>query len=279
MSFIKNANFWSVIALLASLLCVVAVVYSIFGFRAGSIGFRDASSLLRTVVKAGAGAFMFSLLVFILGRKNSAAVKTCLLSAVIAAVPVIGIAMNQPAGTTLAALNPPAPPQAMGAAPGGAMGGAEMGAAMAGGAARAAPLNDISTDTQNPPLYDAVASLRPADSNTLEYPGASAVRTQAQLFPDITPIKSSLSVDDAFKKALQVANNMGLEIVANDAAAGHIEGVASTTFFAFKDDVVIRVKPDASGSIVDIRSHSRIGRGDRGKNAERVREFISKFNA
>jgi len=290
MSFIKSSKFWSMIALLGSLGCIAAIAYSIFGFRADAIDFRGASSILRNVVKVGAAVFVLSLLVMILGRKNSGAVKTSMLSALLVAVPVIGIALNQPAGTRLASLNPPAFPQAMGGPPAGmggaamgaAMGGGEMGAAMGaamgGGTGRPAPLNDISTDTQNPPLYSAVASLRPEGSNTLEYPGASAARTQAQLFPDIAPIKSSLSSSDAFARALQVGKQMGWDIVANDEAAGHIEGVASTTFFAFKDDVVIRVKPDAAGSVVDIRSHSRIGRGDRGKNAERVREFISKFN-
>lgn len=289
MGFIKSARFWSVIALLGSVLCLLAVAYSIFGFRGGAMGFREASSMLITVVKVGAGVFVLSILVLIIGRKSAAAVKTSSLAALLVAVPIIGIAMNQPAGSRLAALNPPTPPQGMGGPPPGAMagppsaamgGGAMESAAMgmAGGTGRAAPLNDISTDTQNPPLYSAVASLRAESDNTLEYPGASAARTQAQLFPDIAPIKSTLPSADAFNHALEVAEKMGWEIVANDSAAGHIEAVASTTFYGFKDDVVLRVTADGSGSIVDIRSHSRIGRGDRGKNAERVRKFISRFN-
>ncbi len=70
---------------------------------------------------------------------------------------------------------------------------------------------------------------------------------------------------------------MGLEIVAQDGGSGIIEAVASTRFFNFQDDVIIRINENATNSIVDIRSHSRIGRSDRGKNAERVREFIEQF--
>ena len=70
---------------------------------------------------------------------------------------------------------------------------------------------------------------------------------------------------------------MDFEIIAQDANSGIIEAVSSTTFFNFQDDVIIRVSENGTNSIVDIRSHSRVGRGDRGKNAERVRDFISSF--
>jgi len=59
--------------------------------------------------------------------------------------------------------------------------------------------------------------------------------------------------------------------------SGVIEAVASTLVFNFKDNIAIRIQPIQSGSIVDIRSHSRVSRSDRGKNAQRVREFIANF--
>jgi uncharacterized protein (DUF1499 family) len=40
---------------------------------------------------------------------------------------------------------------------------------------------------------------------------------------------------------------------------------------------VIRVSPTPDGSRVDIRSHSRVGRGDLGANARRVRDFTSRL--
>ena len=164
-----------------------------------------------------------------------------------------------------------------------AAGGMAAGGMAAGGMAAGAtqdlstaPINDISTDTQNPPIFVAVIPLREDASNPADYV-ASQGSAQAAQFPDIKPISSTLSVDAAFTRALVLADDMDWEIVAQDANTGIIEAVASTPFFNFKDDVIIRVSANSAQSIVDIRSHSRIGRGDRGKNAKRVREFIADF--
>ena len=70
---------------------------------------------------------------------------------------------------------------------------------------------------------------------------------------------------------------MGWEIVASDPDKGHIEAVANTPFVGFKDDVVIRVAAGADGTLVDVRSKSRIGKGDMGVNAERVRNYATKL--
>jgi hypothetical protein len=48
---------------------------------------------------------------------------------------------------------------------------------------------------------------------------------------------------------------------------------ATTFWFGFKDDIVIRVKP-ANGSHVDVRSLSRVGVGDASTNAQRIRAFL-----
>jgi uncharacterized protein (DUF1499 family) len=141
---------------------------------------------------------------------------------------------------------------------------------------RSPPLNDISMDTQNLPLFSAVASIRPEGSNSLVYPD-NGPELQAQAFLDIKPISSILSKGEAFNRVLEVVDEMGWELVAEDSSTGLIEAVSSTRVFNFEDDVVIRVAASGSGSIVDIRSHPRIGRGDRGVNAARVHSFISAF--
>jgi uncharacterized protein (DUF1499 family) len=60
---------------------------------------------------------------------------------------------------------------------------------------------------------------------------------------------------------------------------GRIEGTDTTTWFGFKDDVVIRISTDGSGSgsgsRVDIRSKSRVGGSDVGANAERIRDYLA----
>jgi uncharacterized protein (DUF1499 family) len=78
-----------------------------------------------------------------------------------------------------------------------------------------------------------------------------------------------------FQRALRVAREMpAWEITYEDAAAGIIEGVATTALFRFRDDFVIRIRPDGAGARVDMRSKSRDGRGDLGANAERIRAFL-----
>jgi uncharacterized protein (DUF1499 family) len=47
--------------------------------------------------------------------------------------------------------------------------------------------------------------------------------------------------------------------------------------FGFKDNIVIRVTANGSGSRVDVRSLSRIGSSDVGTNAKRIRAFMRRL--
>ncbi|HET6725979.1 MAG TPA: DUF1499 domain-containing protein, partial [Gammaproteobacteria bacterium] len=58
-----------------------------------------------------------------------------------------------------------------------------------------------------------------------------------------------------------------------------IDATATTLWFGFKDDVVIRIRPHDGGSVFDMRSESRIGRSDVGKNAQRIRSFVGKLKS
>ena len=55
-----------------------------------------------------------------------------------------------------------------------------------------------------------------------------------------------------------------------DGATGRIQAVARTAILGFRDDVVVRIRPDPDGARVDIRSTSRYGRHDFGTNASRI---------
>lgn len=144
---------------------------------------------------------------------------------------------------------------------------------------RLPPIHDITTDTVTPPEFVFLDDSREGAKNTLVYGGADIAELQKQFYPDIEPmIDLSLSPIEAFNKALTVADEMGWEIVAQDDASLRFEAVARTAVYAFVDDVVVRVSTAAGGvSRIDIRSVSRIGRGDRGVNAERIRAFMTHF--
>jgi uncharacterized protein (DUF1499 family) len=147
------------------------------------------------------------------------------------------------------------------------------------GASEAAPIHDITTDTDNPPLFVAIAPLRKDAPNPVEYSGPEAAALQKAAYPDIQPVILNVPPADAFAKAEAAAKAMpDWQIVEANGAEGRIEATSTTMFMGFKDDVVIRVAPDASGgSRVDIRSKSRLGKSDTGKNAARIREYVAKL--
>jgi uncharacterized protein (DUF1499 family) len=129
------------------------------------------------------------------------------------------------------------------------------------------PINDITTDTANPPAFMTVK---------LDYPGEQFARQQRAAYPDIQPIVVAVPPVQALEKALRAAEAMDWEVVGSDARAGTIEAVDTTRWFGFKDDIAIRVRAEGSGSRIDIRSKSRVGRGDMGTNARRVRAYAER---
>jgi uncharacterized protein (DUF1499 family) len=142
------------------------------------------------------------------------------------------------------------------------------------------PIHDITTDTDNPPAFVAALKLRPAGSNTVAYEGPALAGKQRAAYPDIAPVKMSVAPAEAFKRALATANAMpGWTVVDSDPATGRIEAHDTTRWFRFTDDVVIRVAQDGTGSRIDVRSVSRIGRSDFGVNAGRIRAYTAALAA
>jgi uncharacterized protein (DUF1499 family) len=82
-----------------------------------------------------------------------------------------------------------------------------------------------------------------------------------------------------FARAVEAARALGWEIVAAVPADGRLEATDRTRWFGFRDDVVVRVRPDGAGTRVDIRSVSRVGRSDLGTNARRIRAFVEALRA
>ena len=140
-------------------------------------------------------------------------------------------------------------------------------------------IHDISSDLDNPPVFVAILPLRANAVNPAAYGGPEIAAQQRLGYPDIVPLKLAMSTANAYAKALSVAKKKGWEIVADDPAGGRIEATATTRWFGFKDDVVIRVLPAAGGSLIDVRSVSRVGKSDVGTNAKRIRNFFDAVSA
>jgi uncharacterized protein (DUF1499 family) len=140
-------------------------------------------------------------------------------------------------------------------------------------ASRVPPIHDITTDLDNPPAFEAIVPLRADAPNALERPPMLAAQ-QREGYPDIAPATLPLPPERVFNRALDVAERMGWTIVASDQSTGRIEATDTTRWFGFEDDVVVRITPWGSGTRVDVRSVSRVGRSDVGTNARRIREFL-----
>jgi len=139
-------------------------------------------------------------------------------------------------------------------------------------------IHDISTDTENPPVFVSVLPLRKDAPNPATYGGPEIAAQQHAAYPDIRPFVSNLPPAQAYGHARAAARKMCWKIVGENPAEGRIEATATTRWFGFKDDIVMRIAPSGSnGSRVDIRSVSRVGVSDVGTNARRIRAFLAKI--
>lgn len=145
----------------------------------------------------------------------------------------------------------------------------------------APPMHDITTDTVNPPMFVAIIPVREAAhaANPPMYFASENAAKQIAAYPDIKTIVMQAPADQVFAKAEKTARDMGWEIVASMPAEGRIEATATTGWIGFKDDVVIRIVNAGAETRVDLRSKSRVGRGDAGMNASRIRAFRDRITA
>lgn len=141
------------------------------------------------------------------------------------------------------------------------------------------PIHDISTDTKRPPEFVAVLPLRVDAPNPAEYGGPEIAAQQIGAYPDLQTFRMDAAPAQVLERAQEAARSLGWEIVAVDPASGRIEATDTTFWFGFKDDVVIRVEPDGTGSRVDVRSVSRVGGSDVGANTARIRAFLQALGA
>jgi uncharacterized protein (DUF1499 family) len=142
------------------------------------------------------------------------------------------------------------------------------------GARSVPPIHDITTDLEHPPTFEAIVPLRAEAPNSLER-SAELSEQQRLGYPDLAPITLSMPSDQAFARALAVAQQAGWVIVTADKNEGRIEATDTTRWFGFRDDVVVRLTPWGAGTRVDVRSVSRVGRSDVGTNARRIRQYLS----
>ncbi len=146
-------------------------------------------------------------------------------------------------------------------------------------AASVPAIHDITTDTDDPPGFVALAEARRAAPNAVEYPGEKVARQQRQAYPDLAPVRYDASAEQVYREAVAAAEALGWHIEQVAPEEGRVEAVDTTFWFGFRDDVVIRVRQEDDYVRVDVRSASRVGRSDLGTNARRIRAYLDELEA
>jgi uncharacterized protein (DUF1499 family) len=127
-----------------------------------------------------------------------------------------------------------------------------------------------------PPTFTAVIARRADSPNRLDRTPQLA-ELQRQSYSDLAPLTVATRPEQTFDRVLSVAQARGWEIVTADKSSGRIEATDTTRWFGFVDDISIRLTAWGSGTRVDVRSVSRTGIGDAGRNADRIRGFLKEL--
>jgi uncharacterized protein (DUF1499 family) len=134
-------------------------------------------------------------------------------------------------------------------------------------------INDITTDPSDPPQFVALARDPANAGRDMAYPGESFASQQRAAYPDLAPIALDRPPDEAMAAVKSAIDGLGWKIVGIDPRSGVIEATETSRIFHFVDDVAVRIRAHDGSSIVDVRSKSRVGKGDVGANAARIRKL------
>lgn len=146
------------------------------------------------------------------------------------------------------------------------------------------PLNDVSTDLEDPPAFArSRTALAARGGRAPAEVGPEARAGQAKAYPDLSPLILEIPADQAFELARRAAEARGWQVVdavrpGGRMGVGHIEAVDRTFLLRLADDVTVRVRPRADGARIDVRSASRIGTHDLGRNAQRIRRYLEEVS-
>lgn len=141
------------------------------------------------------------------------------------------------------------------------------------------PIHDITTDVTNPPEFVAIAPLREGAPNPVSYEGGDVTKQQLEAYPEIKTQLLPQSLNEVYMASERAIEALGWERVTDGALPNTLEATDTTAWFGFKDDVVIRLTPQRDDTLVDVRSKSRVGKSDLGKNAERIDVFLNELRS
>jgi len=155
------------------------------------------------------------------------------------------------------------------------------------------PIHDITTAPEDPPQFVALAKIHPANDRafdgarkisykgeevTVAYAMHQEYGSQAGHFLTKPHVGLMISPQKAFWRSFEAVKKLGWTVVDVSEKDMRIEATDRSLWFGRISDIVIRVRPAGSiGSRVDVRSESRDGELDHGRNAARLRQFFNTF--
>lgn len=146
------------------------------------------------------------------------------------------------------------------------------------------PINDVTTDTEDPPVFSRSRAALDARGGRVPPDVGSAVREmQREAYVQIAPLTLDLAPAETFALVRKAAENLGWQVIeavppGGRIGSGRLEAVDRTFLLKLPDDVTVRIRPRADGTRIDIRSASRIGTHDLGANAQRIRDFLEEVS-
>lgn len=239
--FSRPARWSPRVAWFSLVVCLIAALMIRFGF----IGYDEGFVVLAAGIALAALAVLFSLIAFVRiwqeGRQGlGGAIKGMLIAALVLAYPAL----------------------------------------MGFKAATLPVINDISTDTENPPAFSRSRVALEARGGRVPPDVSPDVReAQRQAYVLIAPLTLDIGPVEAFALVQKAAANLGWQVIealppGGRQGAGRLEAIDRTFALKLPDDITVRIRPRADGSRIDIRSASRLGRHDLGGNARRIRAFL-----
>jgi hypothetical protein len=142
-------------------------------------------------------------------------------------------------------------------------------------------INDVSTDTADPPHFQAIAKLRPRNANPVQFPGTLSAELQKKFYPAVRSVEFDADLPEIVSTVIALMQQnrwRNLDNVQSSADRDvNLEAVASTAIMGFREDIAIRIRRMGNIVRVDMRSASRYGQRDFGTNARRIENFLAQL--
>lgn len=158
----------------------------------------------------------------------------------------------------------------------------------------APPINDATTDPEDPPLFVALAK-RPPGANSTAFDARALIDYRGEhntvsymlhtYYRDLTKplqpiIVTGKPTGKMFWRCFNTAKRLGWQIVDYNEKEGRIEARATSFWFGQVSDIVIRVRSaGASGARFDMRAQSETGSRDFGRNLELLKSYRAKLSS